>query len=325
MTSQPSQPSQPLQHKLSMGGTPFGFHFWRDFSECSRRAWLGLEARAQREPVTLLGDDPLSLGTVVHGMLREYHHGVLSQENLHTLEFLAEDDLPLEVDPACMTNGARLIAAHMREFPRDVFGDVVATEWDFGPCDATTFDAGVASTASELARVSGLPAFTGSIDAVVDCPGVDLMLYNGRATRPTKKNPEPPERERIPVSLPQGVLLIDWKTSGGVGANQDAYFTSSLQLAGYQLAWNALNPDRPCVGAIAVVIVKYKDPVFRIYQQDAITEDVRLFNAWQAFTQRCQLLLQSDALRDQVNPAACFPNPNGFGCRQRAPMGACLV
>lgn len=162
------------------------------------------------------------VGVIFHKMLEIYYSKKMKDVVFKYQEGVEDPDY---------AEALRLFNAYRENFPPTELGKVLGCEVLVETDDPT---------------VVGVAPYTGRIDMVVelDQEACDQLLE----TRKLSVNP--------------GVYLMDTKTTSRMNKNLPLKYEHSLQVAAYQVLWNHLNPDTPCLGMIMNVVVRNKKPTF---------------------------------------------------------------
>lgn len=140
----------------------------------------------------------------------------------------ARKNVALEIDTYnlddAFSEALRLFEAYTERFPPDELGEIVGTEIPI----ETEFTPGV--------------LFTGRIDLI-------CRLDAAAAAR---------LEETREISVQPGLYLVDHKTKGAVSRTLQFEYQNDLQMDAYQMAWNVLHPEDPCVGMLTNCVFRYK-------------------------------------------------------------------
>jgi len=164
----------------------------------------------------------MDIGTIFHDLADLYHSG-------NRAELIQYDDAPPE---EAMAEAQRLFSWYSGNFPVDAWGTVLGTEVQLPRND------------DEKAKLSGYF-------------GVEFTLRPDLVTLVEPEHLAKIER-RTGLQLKPGVYIIDHKTKGRKDPDMHLSYPNSPQFQTYPLAWDLLNPETPCEGIIANVLVTHK-------------------------------------------------------------------
>ena len=211
------------------GGSGFGFHYWKAFGECPRRATLDILARGDDDS-TSSSAFGTEVGSYAHGFL-DLYYSCGRQFDASTVDF---DPPPTQgvFDEAC-----RLYEWYSDKFGATELGRVVATERAF------PFE-GDDSQRIAIEHAVGVSPFTfrPDLEVEIDEPAAALIGM----TRNFDVEP--------------GKYLVDHKFYQSQKQTLAAAMLNSLQFTAYQLARNAAIPNDPVRGLIANIVIKTKEP-----------------------------------------------------------------
>jgi hypothetical protein len=164
----------------------------------------------------------LDIGTIFHDLADLYHSG-------NRAEVLQYEDAPPE---EAFAEAQRLFSWYTANFPVDAWGDVLGTEVQ-------------------------LPRNESEKALLLDYFGVEFTLRPDLVTRVGPQHIEK-IRKRTGLDLRPGVYIVDHKTKGRKDPDMHLSYPNSPQFQTYPLAWDLLNPELPCEGIIANVLVTHK-------------------------------------------------------------------
>jgi hypothetical protein len=217
-----------LKYRIT-GGTDSGFHYWKGYGECPRRATLNVLARADE----VAGESDvfgIAVGTYSHAFM-DLYYTLGRQFDASTVDF---DPPPSQAvwDEAC-----RLYEWYSDRFPAWELGRVVATERGF------PFEGDDAQRIA-IEHAIGIAPFTFKPDLEVELDEVAAVHLG------TSRN----------FDIEPGKYLVDHKFYQSQKQTLAAAMLNSLQFTAYQVARNAALPNDPVRGLIANVVIKTKEP-----------------------------------------------------------------
>lgn len=256
-----------------------GVSYWEEASNCGRkRNLIQLHQDIAKAAETYVEEK--KLGTLYHGLLQMYRAGRLP------------DGLVLDVGPVQSQEWAealRLFRFHREWFPRDYFGEVVATELKLPTSD---------DHKAKIAAHFGHDEITGAVDLVVTMSAADVARL---------------EQERGVQLDGPGLYFVDYKTSGARKSAEAAVanYTASMQAMTYPLLWN-LAGGEPCKGMLYDVIVKHEE----LRRHDVNSKKLASVQTFFARAQPEHANIVKAAINgarqarddNKANPYACFSN-----------------
>ena len=210
--------------KLPLGGSGRGISHYLDVAACARRAHLKTQDSDERD-----GPPPntgATIGVIFHAIMEGYYDGIpLSSIQLALDEKYDED----------AKEAWRLAVEYARRFgPQDF--EVLHLELLFPEEDDLV----------QAARIRQLF-------------GVELTARLDMVVRIGEEHIEPLLQKRPGLAgIVPGVYLWDFKTSYARDAHAALKWRMSPQFIAYPMMWDLLQPDTPCLGMVADVVIRHR-------------------------------------------------------------------
>ena len=228
--------------KLPQGGSGAGLSYWGQFdrTHCPKR--ITLNEQVIRENPQLLvghgGSDGSDRGLLFHAMAEHYHAG--KNVDPRTVVFEPSDRGPA-ANATAYAEATSLFDWWTRNVPRQIFGEVIATEW--GVSSIPHSENYNALFAGEIEALFPGGKFSTRLDMVTDLETrqVDNLIH----WLTDVGCPVDPELLR------PGTWVIDWKTGTDIG--NAIKYASSWQEIAYPWSYKTVTGDEP-VGFLFVYI-----------------------------------------------------------------------